>query len=111
VKADRACAFCGSSFRPSRSDAIFCPYCSRRRPWRPTTPAWTRLDRLDGPLLVASIEERIQHPKLSERDRRALDRWRAGGMAKLDTADRVLVGLGMFLRELPDAVWIERGSR
>jgi hypothetical protein len=58
---------------------------------------------LDGPLLAAYLDEtRADLSCLSDAERRALQRWRDGHQARIDTVDRLLIQLGLNLGGLPE---------
>jgi hypothetical protein len=67
---------------------------------------------LDGPGIVAWIEDEIGSDWLAEMDnpnveRRVFD-WRSGRPAGMDAVDRVLCRLGYTLALIPDELWIEK---
>ena len=60
----------------------------------------------DGRRLSRWIDERgVCLAPLGAAQRRALQRWRRGDQARLDTIERVLIPLGLTLHALPDNVW------
>lgn len=61
---------------------------------------------LDGPRFAAFIDERrADRRALTAADRRALQRWRQGDQVRYQTADRLLLRLGLDLHDVPDECW------
>jgi hypothetical protein len=77
-------------------------------------PVAGQTDWLDGPLLVAWLEERgLENPsvQLGRDYERAIRHWRDGRRANVYTADPILVKLGLHLSELPPECWVDPPDR
>jgi hypothetical protein len=58
---------------------------------------------LDGPSLVTHLRHAaVDLGRLSETDQRAVQRWSRGHQGRIDTADRILMELGLHLSLAPD---------
>lgn len=73
---------------------------------------WQTGEALDGPALVAWLEEaepgRVRADVIGPSLMRRINEWRRGGRASVWTADHALVRLGRHLSEVPDAAWRSR---
>lgn len=77
-------------------------------------PVAEQTDWLDGPMLVAWLEEHgLTCPRLQlgRKYERAIRHWRDGRRANIYTADPILVKLHLHLSELPAECWIDPPNR